>query len=440
MVAQSLPLLPPQLPWQECVVNGRGARYNPRMLAEYTPMRWPEAWKDPSALDFLKGTVVNCLLLQTDSVAGAVAARARQEGFLVADSTSAPSGVTLVDGEWPGVKLTETGALDRASAGPTGVPWVDSNGWKIRLEAALHPGSILWVQAAPRAPRLSADAYVVAVADAAAHGACWVISLDEGLAAGLTGGRPDALEVWKRVTGAAAFFRARKDWSGFLPKAVVGIISDFAGDNEFMSHELLNLVARTNQQYLVLPKVRVPDSTLDGLKAVIYADAEPPPPGLRKQVLTFVQRGGMLITDARWGQLPGVRLDSDHPRYGLRSYGKGKLAVCKADFDDPYVVANDSLVLVSHRYELLRFWNGGAVGSQFTVDPRGRRAVVHLIFYALPYWGNYPTVRIAGDYGTARLWTLDQPAPRSVGVEADRGALEIFLPPVSQYAALELGV
>jgi len=34
----------------------------------------------------------------------------------------------------------------------------------------------------------------------------------------------------------------------------VGVISDFAGDNEEMSGELLNLVARTNQQYRVLVK------------------------------------------------------------------------------------------------------------------------------------------------------------------------------------------
>ena len=111
-------------------------------MTEWTPMQWPGAWKEPSALELLKDTAVNCLLMQQGSELGAVAERAAKEGFKITEAGSRPSGVTVADGEWPGVKLTESGAADRASAGPTGVPWIDSNGWRIRLTAALHPDGV----------------------------------------------------------------------------------------------------------------------------------------------------------------------------------------------------------------------------------------------------------------------------------------------------------
>lgn len=410
------------------------------MTTKWTPMRWPDAWKDPSALGLLKGTAINCLLIEKGVELGPVVARAEQEGFKVAEVASPPSGVTVVEGEWPGVKLTESGALDRASAGPTGVPWVDSNGWKIRLTAALYPKTDVWVDAVPRKPRLFPGSYVLGVADAATHGSRWIISLDSQLAAGILGRRPEALGTWEKLTGAAGFFAARKGWSDYLPEAVVGIISNFSGTNEFMTHGILNLVARTNQQYRIILKGRVSESSFSGLRAVLYADDQPPAPAQREQILAFVQAGGMLITGPKWGRLPGVPAEgNEHPRYDLRVLGKGRLAVARPDFEDPYLVAHDSVILVSHRYDLVRFWNGGAVGSYFTMDPGRKRAVLQMLFYAGARFGD-PTVRVAGQYRTVKLWILDQPSPRQVEVEILKDAVELHLPPISQYAAAELEV
>jgi hypothetical protein len=401
-------------------------------------MRWPSSWKDPATLDLLKGTVINCLLVEEPGGLGSVIARARQNGLRIADAASLPADVTILKGEWPGVKLTESGAVDRVSAGPTGAPWVDSNGWKIRLTAALRPGKDVWVEAAPKKPRLFAESYQMGVADAAAHGGRWIISLDSRLTAGLAGQNREAIAAWKKMTDAAGFFAAQRDWSEYLPEAVLGVISDFSGPNELMSHELLNLLARTNQQYRIILKNQVNDSSFFGLKVVLYADEEPPSRDLRDQVLAFVHAGGLLITGPKWGQLPaGLASGYEHPRYALHSLGKGRMAVARPDFEDPYVVANDSVVLMSHRYELLRFWNGGAVGSYFTMEPNRKRAIVQMLFYAAALFGN-PTVRVAGRYRTARMWTLTQPAPVGVEMENQQDAVELHLPPVSQYAAVEL--
>jgi hypothetical protein len=408
------------------------------VTTQWTPMRWPAVWKDPTALDLLKETAINCLLIENPDNLRLVAARAQQEGLKVAAAAFPPTGVTLVKGEWPGVKLTESGAVDRASAGPTGAPWVDSNGWKIRLAAALHPRTEIWVEAAPQKPRLYGESYLIGVADAAAQGGRWIISLDNELAAGIAGRKADALRTWQKLTGAAAFFAARTGWSDFLPEAVLGIISDFSGKNEFMSHELLNLVARTNQQYRIIPKYEAAASSFSGLKAVLYPDEEPPAPDLRNRILSFVAAGGMLITGPKWGQPPGEPAAGyEHPRYALRALGAGRAAIARPDFEDPYLVANDSAVLISHRYELLRFWNVGAVGSYFTMLPDRKRAVIQILFYAAAYFGN-PTVRVAGRYRTARLWTLDQKESRAVEMESQGDATELHLPAVSQYAGVEL--
>lgn len=402
-------------------------------------MLWPASWKDASALDLLKGTAINYLLIEKNADLGPVVEAAQKRGYKIAEQGAPIAHVSVVKGEWPGVKLTESGFLDRAAAGPTGTPWVDSNGWKVRLAAALQEDCDVWVDAAPQKPRFSASAYVVGVADAAVHGGRWILRLDDQLAANIAGRQPDARETWEKVTAAAGFFAARRRWSEYRPEAVIGIISDFAGKNEFMSNELLNLIARTNQQYCIIPKSKVREPDFHSLKALLYADEDPPDSKLRKQILAFVESGGMLITGPKWGELPGIPAkEGDHPRYAIRTFGKGRLALAKPDFEDPYLVASDSAVLISHRHELLRFWNGGAVGSYFSLEPSRKQALVQLLFYAFIFRDNRPTVRVSGQYRTSKLWTLDRTEPRSVEMDIQKDAVELHLPPVSSYAAVEL--
>ena len=399
-------------------------------------MRWPGSWKSPSALALLNGTPINWLLVDKDAGLAPVIEQAKQAGLHVAEIAAPPAGVALLKGEWPGVAMSRGGGT---SAGPTGVPWVDTNSWRIRLEAARRPGADIWVDAPPKGPRVFASSYRTAIADAAAYGGRWVISLDAPLAAAIADGKADALATWKGIAGTAAFFAARPQWPAYLPEAVVGVISDFAGDNEFLGQELLNLIGRTNQQYAVLVKTRLPEAAFRGLRALIYADSQPPAAGLRKQILDFVSAGGLLITGPKWGIPPGAPATEEHPRYAARTLGKGRLAIAKADPDDPYVLASDSALLISHRYELLRFWNGGALGSYLTVAADRKRAVAHLLFYA-DRGPDHVSVRILGRYRKASLWTTDRQESRSLEMEIQKDAVELHLPVVSQYAAAELEV
>jgi hypothetical protein len=402
-------------------------------------MRWPDSWKSPSTIGLLKGTPINWLLVDRDAGLGPVIEEAKLAGLEVAEMASLPAGVDLISGEWPGVALSRGG--DGASAGPTGVPWVDSNSWRIRLEAARRPGADIWVDAPPKGVGVRPSSYRMAMADAAAHGGRWVISLDAQLAAqlpaGLVDGQADALRTWQELTGVAAFFAKSRPWAGYLPEAVVGVISGFDGEDEFMGRELLNLIGRTNQQYAVLEKTKIPESAFRGLRAVIYVDAQPPAADVRARILDFVSGGGLLITGPKWGPPPGTSGRDEHPGYAMRRLGRGRVAIARKDPDDPYALANDSAVLISHRYELLRFWNGGAVGSYLTVAPDRKRALAHLLFYA-DQGADHVSVRIAGRWRKAALWTPDRQSPRPVEMEIQQDAVELHLPVVGQYAAAEL--
>ncbi len=418
------------------------------MKLKWNPMRWPKGWNDPSALALLKDTCINYLLVEEGAGLQSVAAQARANGIQVGTASAAPSGTTIVQGDWPGIKMSPSGSKDVVSAGPTGAPWVDSNGWKIRLESALRPELAIWVDATPKEPHLSPDSYVIGVADSAIYGARWIISLDDKLARGMESQNHGALETWKKLVQAAGFFAAHAEWVNYVPQAVVGVISDFSGSNEFLGQELLNLLARTNEQYRIIVKTQVSASSFADLRAVIYADGNPPAPDLRKQALTFVEGGGMLIAGPKWGPAPGAPAKyNDHPRYSSRTLGKGKVAIATSDMDDPYVVANDSVVLVSHRHDLLRFWNGGALSSFFTTSPDRKRSIAQMLFFAQELNGlvtlNGPdslAVRVAGQYRTAKLWTPGALNSVPVTMQPDKGAVELHLPPISRYAAVELEV
>uniref|UniRef100_Q01ZG0 Uncharacterized protein n=1 Tax=Solibacter usitatus (strain Ellin6076) TaxID=234267 RepID=Q01ZG0_SOLUE len=407
------------------------------MRVEWTPLRWPAAWTDPAALSLVRGTAINYLLIDAAPEFEKVRSQARQDGFRLGDPAELPAGVRAVKGEWAGVRMQRGG--DGASAGPTGVAWVDSNGWAVRLAAAMHPSDAIWVTASPSHKSVnSGDSYLVTFCDSAAHGGRWVIALDQPFAAGLAAGRTASLADWKKLCDAAALFGAHPDWTEYVPLSTLGVISDFTGEHEFFGGELLNLLARAGQHYRILPKDGLPLSALTGLRAVIYADAAPAAPAVRDQLLAFVQAGGMLITHPKWGGTAGSPIPAeDHPRFSMHAAGKGRIALAKELDPDPYLWANDAAVLISHRYDLVRFWNGGATGSFYTVSPDRKRAIVHLLFYS-DQGPDAASVRVAGRYRNAQILSTTLPAAQSVKMISQKDAVEVHLPQVSQYVALEL--
>ncbi|MGH9721177.1 MAG: hypothetical protein ACRD8O_13260, partial [Bryobacteraceae bacterium] len=153
----------------------------------------------------------------------------------------------------------------------------------------------------------------------------------------------------------------------------------------------------------------------------------------RKLLQGFAENGGVLIASPKWGASGDT---GEHPRYSIGTPGKGRIAVAKADLTDPYLIASDAQILVSHRADLVRFWNAAAMGSFYTRGKAG--AMVHLVNYATEP-GRFPiSVWVAGAFRSARLWTIDDKLPKPLEVTPARGGVELHLPPVPLYAAIEL--
>jgi hypothetical protein len=394
-------------------------------------MRWPATWADPARLDLLKDSAIDSLVIDTGDRLEAVRSRAKQTGLQIVDPQKPPDGIRILKGEWPGVRSGQGG-----SAGPTGVAWVDSNGWTVQLTRVMHPDCAAWIDAAPP-QRVFPASYLTAVADAAAFGGRWIVTLDDGLASGLAGGNANAQSVWKTIGHATSFFKTKKDWEAFRPAGVAGVISDFTGDNEFFSHEMLNLSARAGQHTLPLRKDQVTAASMRGLRAVLYADAKPPEAALRKEILAFVEAGGTLVTTPVWGAVTGSR--EEHPRFVVARAGKGRIARSVEAPDDPWQFANDGVIVISHRHDLVRFWNAGSAGSSYLVAPDGKRAVVNLLFYA-NRGPDSASVRVAGPFRKVKASMVDTPEIAGVKTEAQKDAVEIYLPQVSQFVSLELSV
>lgn len=397
-------------------------------LIPHWPLRLPEGWDDVRILDWIRDTPFDALLLTGSP---GIESAARAAGLTV----GVPDDVAVVKGVWPGIRR----GRDVAEAGPTGAPWIDSNGWAIRLARMRNTGKRIWVESEPAKETdvIPAQAYLVGLADAAVHGGRWVLPIDRKLLLQLMQGKAfSAAEDWKDLIAAMRFFSAHKEWSAFPPHALVAIVSDFSGPNEFLSQELLNLTARRHQPYKILEKKTLNPGSLAGLREVVLVDAEPPTENLRKTLLAFVERGGLLVAGPKWGA-GGTASRETHPRFELRLLGKGRIAIAKTEPDDPFLLAGDAQVLLSHRYDLVRMFNSGSIGSHFTMAPDGR-GLVHLVNYTGRPSHDLISVRVAGNWRAARLWSPDRPDSRALQCELGRGYIEVHPPPIAAYGAIEL--
>jgi hypothetical protein len=266
-----------------------------------------------------------------------------------------------------------------------------------------------------------------------------VLPLDARLARGLADRAPETMREWGRVTAAARFFKAHAHWNAEPSPANLGIVSDFAGANEGLTHEILNLAERQHTAYRLIDKARPAPAALRGLRAALYADQQPPAPELRRLLLGFAEAGGLLVAGPAWGAVTGPLAPAEpHPRFELRQAGKGRIAVAKEkELDDPFLVASDAQALLSHRHDFVRFWNGGVLLARLSGE--GPRRTVQLVNYTGEAPHNAVTMWVAGSFRTATLASFEMETPKKLEVLPHRGGVELRLPPFRVYAAIELG-
>jgi hypothetical protein len=266
-----------------------------------------------------------------------------------------------------------------------------------------------------------------------------VISLDDSLKTGMIGKTPQAMRLWERMASVLSFFRAHEEWDGFQPQGMLAVISDFRGEHEFLSWEVLNLLSRRHVQYRIVERSGSLGRSFEGLNAILWVDGEAPAAELQSELLAFVRRGGLLITPSYWGPpeakpILGEVLD----RYAVYDLGKGRIAVPKEGFQDPYKVAVDSHLLLSRRNDFVRLYNAPPAGCYCSADPKRKKALVQILDYSTSGPAESVSVWVRTSNRAGRLWNLG--AKESVPIQGIPlvGGVEFHLPTFSAYAALEL--
>jgi hypothetical protein len=465
-----------------------------------------QRWLDPSVLEILRGTPVNCLVV---SWAAGLPADAEQQKALVPllaqGKTGGLSIVGLVEGEankaaavasaraaglaavimegevpnaglpilplaanphlpwnssspvlvakgnvWPGIASQGLNSQDwrrggdTQAAGPTAEPWIDSNGWFLRLAKTYAPSKTPWLLFDPPggANVVLADAYLRAIADSGSFCGRWILSLDDALRGSLAQKEQSAMAAWKSIAGALDFFAKHRQWETNSPVGLVGVISDFAGSNETIGTETLNLIVRQNVPFRIIPKSKLATAPLTGFKALISVDDTMPEPAARKRLLDFAQQGGALLVSQCWKGQGGTPTGVAHPRLDLRKLGKGKLAVCKDESPDPYMVARDVHVLLGRINDLSRFFNLSAFLSAHTSPPGGASALLQMTNFANAsrFSESQVTVWFPQQYRAARMWTLGSEAPVELKLVPEDTGMDVQIPAVSPYAAVEVAL
>ncbi len=418
------------------------------------PLLWPESWNE-GHIERVAKTPINCLLFSATQArrnksvlqaagkrgwktAVIVEAAARAEDLDTSLTLPIQAAGKIRPGEtapviaisgcvWPQVKRADRSSAADADAGPTGAPWVDSNDWVAQLIRFRAPHSAIWLMYVPPDRVLRPDEYALAVADAAAHGARWV----------LAGADRFTEEAWAAIDKTMVFFDRHAEWQSYRSLASLGVMSEFGESDEFMAHEILNLSARRNLLFRILDRSN-PD--LRGLRAVVWVDKDAPAAQAREKLLAFVKNGGLIVGQPVLSAMFPTALPEveDHLSYRIYPIGAGRAAVAKEDWSDPWVVAGDVHVLMSRRQDPVRFWNNGSSGSQYSVSPDGSTRLIQMVNYSARASSELRTAGVDGKSTFARFYTPEAPQPVALVPRAARRGIELEVPAFRVYAAIEL--
>ena len=334
-----------------------------------------------------------------------------------------PAPIVAVAGVPPSARnLTEMGIR----GAPSSEPWIESNIWLVRSFGPASPTRPVWISS--QLENASATDYARTVADAAAAGGRWIVSLDDALRAKLLARDASALETWRRLSSYLKFAETHAAWRALAPYGNVGIVLDAASTNQGLADEYLNLAARRHVPYRLVARSELNAAAVANFRALVATELDPPSAAERKLLQDFAENGGLVIAGPSWGGAPKTEPFAEVPT------GKGRVVVYKDP--DPEAVAHDLKELLSdddlgvvpfNVPSVITFARGGGHGQTLLV--------VLLNYFDHPV--EAITLRVAGKFHSARLetpegTTLDLP------LREDEGRTEVTIPKLFVWGAVSM--
>lgn len=264
------------------------------------------------------------------------------------------------NGKQPEMKGTmvvkREGVLEITS--PTAQPWIDSNVPLVRFARGFHPTQVplytfQWDTSDPlqQTEGPSAGDYSLAIAEANALHADLILTVHDKLQQGLVANEAPAWKLWKKVKPYVGFGSSTlADWR---PEANVAVVTDSYDS----AYEPMNLMARHNIPFRVLPIRGLSASATAGLKMLLLFAA--PNPQEVSTLAEFAAAGGTAVLvgvpgSYSWQTSPANRLAEHSIAY---SVGKGQIIELADPVSDPETFAQDVRRLMKEPDVLFSLWN-----------------------------------------------------------------------------------
>jgi len=428
---------------------------------DWVPARW--RWLETKTLELLKGTPVNCLLVDWDSQQKAQAAifasaaaeqgvatlavihpggdpsepardaiRAKLTGVVLEGDFSpevtkrvkaAVAPAPLIEltmrsrmplgsdapvmgtyqGVWPGIPVMEDGA---AKAGPSGSPWINTNAGFLRAARSFGP-SVIWIANLPPPKTvITRENYDQVIGDAEMVGARWVIAIDDDLARRLHDGDKAAKDQWARITHQLDFYESRREWHAFRPYGKLAVVQG-PSDGALLSGGILDMIGARHTPVLLVPPERLRPDMLTGATMAVDVDATSLTPAQRDVLKAFTRAGGTLLTGpADWKESAATKpdqitLDEKQTKH----------------LDD---IWHDINAMIGRGNLGVRLFNVSSMLSNLLVSGDGKQELVHLVNYS-----GYPvelvTVHALGEFHHAYLYTPEAPEKMLEVYKVDEG-------------------
>jgi hypothetical protein len=302
-----------------------------------------------------------------------------------------PAPIVAVTGVAPSARnLSEMGIR----GAPSSEPWIESNIWLVRSFGLSSPSHPVWVSS--HLDNASAVDYARAVADAAAAGGRWIISLDDALRAKLRARDASALETWRRLSSYLKFAESHAAWRALAPYGNVGIVLDPVSTKQELADEYLNLATRRQVPHRLVGRSGLNNADVAKLRALLATELDPPSASERKLLQDFAENGGIVIAGPSWGAAPKTEPFAEVPA------GKGRVLVYKDP--DPEAVARDLRELLSDDDLGVVPFNVPSVITFASGGGPGQPLLVQLLNY-FDHPVEAVTLRVAGKFRAARLET-----------------------------------
>ena len=278
--------------------------------------------------------------------------------------------------------ITQRGILQVSSS--TEQPWLDSNLALVGFDRAFRPiqtplidfqwelSDALQQQQGP-----STEEYLLAVAEAGALHSDLILNLHPNLEKALVSGSDEGWAVWERVAKYVEFY-LREGERPVAFQANVGVVTD----NYDTSYEAMNLMARHNIPFRVLPPGHLTPQGLQGLDLIVVF-AQPDEAAIR-QVAGFADGGGVAILV-------------------IYTMGKGKVIELTEGIADLGTFSKDVRRLLGKEKLTISLWNASTIIAIPYQFPGTSAATVELVNYSadpMPV-----QVRIKGSYSVVRYET-----------------------------------